>query len=106
MKILLINYSLLDLYPGKTIVTNLGGIALNRFMRLFGICVLFLSGVLAIVDWLTKLDLLLYWGTGVLIHQFTMGYSLYFEEDRKILGLIIMGSLFGVFALALYVKFT
>ena len=58
----------------------------------FVVCV-----ILAVIDFLTDQDLLNFWLILLLIFQFTMGYRYYFEEGRKIQGIIIMGAISATF---------
>ncbi|TGB03659.1 hypothetical protein [Halobacillus salinus] len=70
---------------------------MKRFMDLLGKFTIILSTVLFVADFFIGADLWVFWSTGVILHSFTVGYSLYAEEGRKIWGGVIMGTVLGVF---------
>lgn len=78
---------------------------MNRLMRIFGIVVLILALAVAVLDIFLNEDLFMYWMMGVLIHQFTEGYSYYFEENRKVWGMLIMGMILGAWVFIVVIQF-
>ncbi|MYL73107.1 hypothetical protein GLW00_20020 [Halobacillus litoralis] len=62
-------------------------------MSILGNIAIVLSAILFVIDLFIIDDLLIYWGTLVLINQCTVGYRYYFKEGRKIWGTILMGTI-------------
>ncbi|MFC7319987.1 hypothetical protein [Halobacillus campisalis] len=72
---------------------------MKRLMSILGNIAIVVSTILFVIDLFIDQDLLTYWVTLLLINQFTVGYRYYFEEDRKIWGIIFMGTIAVAFVI-------
>ncbi|MGP4078212.1 hypothetical protein [Halobacillus sp. K22] len=70
---------------------------MKRFMSVLGNIAIIVSIILFVIDLFIPQDLLIYWGTLVLITQFTIGYRYYYQYGRKIWGTIFMGTISAAF---------
>lgn len=79
---------------------------MNRMISKIGFVALIVAIIVAIIDIFVNKDLFVYWIWSFIIHQFTVGYSYYFEENRKIWGILIMGTIIGGILFILFLRIT